>query len=100
LGYEAGDTNLHAFAWNSPKRWNNPIRWNVSSLELLAQIAKPEGLEANNRAALPLELLELNPVGFDGGVAQTAFFVFFVVGKVAFEPLDVAVAFECQNVRC
>ena len=33
-----------------------------------------------------------------GGVAQAAAFVFFIHAKIAFEPFDVAVAFERQDV--
>jgi hypothetical protein len=49
-------------------------------------------------APLPLKLLELHPVGFDGVIAKAALFVFFVGFEVAFEPFDVAVAFEGENV--
>ena len=37
-------------------------------------------------------------MGLDGGVAQTALLVFLVVGEVALEPLDLAVALEGQVV--
>ena len=50
------------------------------------------------RALLPFELLELDAMRLDGGVAQAALLVFLVVGEVAFEPFDVAVAFESENV--
>ena len=36
----------------------------------------------------------------DGGVAQPALFVLFVVGEVAFKPFDVAVAFEREDMSC
>ncbi len=36
---------------------------------------------------------------FDGLIAEPALLVLFVVGEVAFEPFDVAVALEGENVR-
>ena len=47
---------------------------------------------------LPLEPFELDAVGFDSGVAQPALLVGLVVLEVAFEPLDVAVALEGEDV--
>ena len=52
-----------------------------------------------NRNALPLEPFVLDAVRFDRLIAEPALLVFLVVGKVAFEPFDVTVALEGQNVR-
>ena len=50
-----------------------------------AVLPRPRGRGRNS----PLELLVLDPVRVDGVGAQSAFFVFFVVLEVAFEPLHV-----------
>ena len=55
------------------------------------------GLHAN--APLPRELLKFDPVWNERVGAQAALLVFLVAIKVAFEPLDVAVAFERQDMR-
>src|SRR6202034_4582281 len=46
----------------------------------------------------PAELLVLQPVRDDAIEAQAALLVFLVVGEIAFEPLDMALAFEGQHV--
>lgn len=46
---------------------------------------------------LPLELAELDAVGFDGGVAKAALLVGLVSLEVAFKPFDVAVAFKGED---
>jgi hypothetical protein len=43
---------------------------------------------------LPLKPLKFDAVGLDCRVAEAALLVFFVGFEVAFEPLDMAVAFE------
>ena len=48
--------------------------------------------------ALPCELLELDPLGDQAVGAQAALLVLFVGFEVAFEPVDLAVAFEGQDV--
>jgi hypothetical protein len=57
---------------------------------------------AGSRGCCPLTLepLELDAMGLDSLIAKPALLVFLIVGEVAFEPFDVAVAFECQDVRC
>src|SRR5579872_2440571 len=50
-------------------------------------------------ASSPRELLVLEPVRDDAVDAEAALLVLFVVGEIALEPLDMAVAFESQHVR-
>src|SRR5579863_9611000 len=47
---------------------------------------------------LPAELLVLQPVRDDAVEAEAALLVLFVVGEIALEPLDMAVALEGQHV--
>src|SRR5262249_26777810 len=58
------------------------------------------GMSRRSAAAstLPLELLELDAVRLDGLVAEAALLVLLVVGEVALEPLDVALALEGEDV--
>ena len=48
---------------------------------------------------LSLEALELDAVRLDGLIAEPALLVFLIVGEVAFEPFDMALALEGQDVR-
>src|SRR5579863_5559043 len=50
------------------------------------------------KSLLPAELLVLQPVWDDAVEAEAALLVLFVVGEIALEPLDVAVALEGQHV--
>lgn len=49
---------------------------------------------------LPLESFELDTVRFDRGLSEAALLVFFVIGEVAFEPFNVAVPLEGEDVGC
>jgi hypothetical protein len=49
--------------------------------------------------SFPLESFELDAMRFDRSLAETALLVFLVVGEVALEPFDAAVAFEGKDVR-
>jgi hypothetical protein len=56
------------------------------------------GRDGVRRYRSPLEPLELHPVRLDRGVAAPALVVRLVVGEVALEPFDVAVALEGEDV--
>src|ERR1700741_3864878 len=53
---------------------------------------------AAKASALPRQFLVLHPVRDDGILAEPPHLVLFVILEVAFEPFDMAVAFESQHV--
>ncbi len=57
-----------------------------------------QALPARGEEESPRELLVLEPVRNDAVEAQSPLLVFLVVGEIALEPLDVAVALEGEDV--
>src|SRR4051812_22020644 len=55
--------------------------------------------QRDTASQLPAELLVLDPVRNDGVGAEPPHLVLLVVLKVSLEPLDVALAFEREDVR-
>src|SRR3954449_5464804 len=51
------------------------------------------------RTRSPRQLLVLYPVRDDGVLTQPAHLVLFIILEIAFEPFDMALAFEGQNMR-
>src|SRR5882762_5292232 len=49
--------------------------------------------------ALPRQLLVLHPMRDDGILPEPAHLVFFIILEIAFEPFDMAVTFEGQDMR-
>src|SRR6266403_1821977 len=61
----------------------------------------PENFSINSAISdtnSPREFLVLHPVRDDGILPQPAHLVFFIILEITFEPFDMAVAFECQDV--
>src|ERR1700726_2098964 len=53
----------------------------------------------NRKPLSPRQLFVLHAMRDDGILAQPAHLVFFIILEIAFEPFDMAVAFEGQNMR-
>jgi len=95
LSFKEAHIGLLAFIKRTRLVWFSSTASFVLRQSLPSPRQKPPKVEAS---PLTRELLMLQALWLQSVRAQTAFFVFFVVFKVAFKPLHMRIAFKGQNV--